>query len=60
MMYIKKKKHVKECSQQYFHNSTKLEVTQMFINRTEKLYIYTMKLYIHIMEGYVNIKRKKE
>ena len=43
MMYIKKKKHVKECSQQYFHNSTKLEVTQMFINRTEKLYIYTMK-----------------
>ena len=52
------KKHVKECSQQYFHNSTKVEVTQMFIKRTEVIYLYNEILYNNINKQYA--KKKDE
>ena len=40
--------HKKECSQQFYHNSPKLEIAQMIINRRRKCnlcYIHTMKYY---------------
>ena len=39
--------HKKECSQQFYHNSPKLEIAQMFTNRRKcnLCYMHTMKYY---------------